>query len=211
MDKIIVDKIFQELERNNPNPRTELEYTNPFTLLIAIILSAQSTDKRVNAVTENMFSTIESPQDIIKLGQERLENLIKSIGLYKNKAKHIYKLAEVLLSKFNGSIPQNLETLRTLPGVGRKSANVWLNTIFEAPLIAVDTHVLRVANRLGFTSAKTPEKVEEDLNNIVPQQYLRNTSNWLVLHGRYVCKAIKPLCLSCPINCFCKHYLTLSK
>ena len=192
--------IFRERE---PNPRCELNYVNAYTLLVAVVLSAQSTDKGVNKATEDLFKIVDTPQKMIDLGLEKLKNYIKTIGLYNNKAKNIIALSKELISKYNGVVPQNREQLETLPGVGRKTANVVLNVWFNQPTLAVDTHVMRIAHRLNFSKGKTPLDIEKDLVKTLPEEYIKNTNHWLVLFGRYICKAQKPDCSNCPISKYC--------
>lgn len=192
--------IFRERE---PNPRCELNYTNTYTLLVAVVLSAQSTDKGVNKATNDLFKIVDTPQKMLNLGLEKLKTHIKTIGLYNNKAKNIIALSEELVSKYNGIVPENREQLESLPGVGRKTANVVLNVWFNQPTLAVDTHVARIAHRLDFSHGKTPLEIEKDLVKVLPEEYIKNTNHWLVLFGRYICKAQKPDCLNCPISKYC--------
>ena len=192
--------IFRE---RDPNPRCELNYVNAYTLLVAVVLSAQSTDKGVNKATENLFKIADTPQKMVALGLEELKNHIKTIGLYNNKAKNIITLSEDLINKYNGIVPENRELLETLPGVGRKTANVVLNVWFNQPTLAVDTHVMRIAKRLDFSRGKTPLEIEKDLTKLLPLEYIKNTNHWLVLFGRYICKAQKPDCPNCPISNYC--------
>ncbi len=192
--------IFRERE---PNPRCELNYTNAYTLLVAVVLSAQSTDKGVNKATNDLFKIVDTPQKMLNLGLEKLKTHIKTIGLYNNKAKNIIALSEELVSKYNGIVPENREHLESLPGVGRKTANVVLNVWFNQPTLAVDTHVARIAHRLDFSHGKTPLEIEKDLVKVLPEEYIKNTNHWLVLFGRYICKAQKPDCLNCPISKYC--------
>ncbi len=192
--------IFRERE---PNPRCELNYTNAYTLLVAVVLSAQSTDKGVNKATNDLFKIVDTPQKMLNLGLEKLKTHIKTIGLYNNKAKNIIALSEELVSKYNGIVPENREQLESLPGVGRKTANVVLNVWFNQPTLAVDTHVARIAHRLDFSHGKTPLEIEKDLVKVLPEEYIKNTNHWLVLFGRYICKAQKPDCLNCPISKYC--------
>lgn len=206
MDKQNALEIFSNLEKHNPQPQIELYSTNEFTLLIAIVLSAQSTDKRVNIVTKDLFKEISSPNDVISMGVNALEERIKTIGLYKNKAKNIVSLSELLIEKFDCEVPSDIGELTSLPGVGRKTANVWLNTVHGFPGIAVDTHVMRVSARLNLSSGKTPVEIEQDLYKVVPDVYHSRVSNWLVLHGRYICKAKKPICQECFLKGCCKYY-----
>lgn len=204
MNKKIAALIFQRFAQNNPHPTTELNYNNPFELLIAVILSAQATDKSVNKVTENLFKTFASPQSIIDLGEEKLKDAIKTIGLFNSKAKNIIKTCEILLKNYHGDVPSTREALEGLPGVGRKTANVLLNTAFQQPTVAVDTHIFRVANRSGLAKGKTPLEVELKLLKIIPENFLMDAHHWLVLHGRYVCKAKKPECYHCIIEDLCE-------
>ena len=192
--------IFYERE---PNPRCELNYVNAYTLLVAVVLSAQSTDKGVNKATENLFKLVDTPQKMVALGLEELKKHIKTIGLYNNKAKNIIALSEELINKYNGIVPNNREQLETLAGVGRKTANVVLNVWFNQPALAVDTHVMRIAHRLDFSRGKTPLEIEKDLTKLLPVEYIKNTNHWLVLFGRYICKAQKPDCTNCPISKYC--------
>ena len=193
-------EVFQQLD---PEPRCELNYTNAFTLLVAVVLSAQSTDKGVNKATAKLFAIADTPQKMLDLGIENLKNHIKTIGLYNNKAKHIMAMSQELVDKYQGVVPDNREQLQTLAGVGRKTANVVLNVWFNRPTLAVDTHVMRISHRLDFSQGKTPLEVEKDLLRNLPEEYVKNTNHWLVLFGRYICKAQKPDCANCPISRFC--------
>lgn len=204
IDKTIASKIFARLSEKTKTPFTELAYINEFTFCVAVILSAQSTDKAVNKATSELFQVIKTPKDMLALGEERLKKYIKSIGLYNNKAKNILLLSKILIQNFNSTIPKDRDTLEKLPGIGRKSANVIVNNLFGKPYIAVDTHVLRVSNRLGLSDKTTPLGVENDLMTIVPVKYHKDVSNLLVLHGRYICTAKKPKCAECIINDLCK-------
>lgn len=199
-------KIIQILEKENAHPLIELNYQTPFELLVAVILSAQATDKHVNKVTKNLFQIVKTPEDIVNLGEEKLREQIKSIGLFNAKAKNIYKMAQELITKHHSKVPNLRSDLEALSGVGRKSANVILNTIFQLPVIAVDTHVFRVTNRLLGENLKTPQKVEERLNELIPENFRQNVSNLLILHGRYVCKAQKPDCQNCPVKNYCQFF-----
>ena len=201
-----VRKIFIKLQGENPNPLPELNFTSAYTLLVAVVLSAQATDKSVNLATRELFQTADTPEKMVMLGQEKLIPYIKSIGLYKNKSKHVIELSKVLIEKFNSTVPENLEQLVTLPGVGRKTANVVLNVWFKKPTMPVDTHVFRVANRLGLSSGKTPLEVEKDLLKIVPEEFALNAHHWILLHGRYVCTARNPGCNECPLASLCPSY-----
>ena len=183
-------------------------YSNHFTLLVAIILSAQCTDKKVNQVTAELFPKYDSPAKILSLGIDDLKVIIKSIGLYNTKAKNIVSLSEILIEKFNNQVPATLDELTSLPGVGRKSANVFLNTIYKMPVMAVDTHVFRMAKRLGLSYSNNLVKVEKDLIEKIPKKFLIQANQLLVLHGRYICKARSPSCSSCPIIKYCVYYKT---
>lgn len=194
-------KIFND---KDPNPRCELDYTNAYTLLVAVLLSAQTTDKGVNKATAELFKIADTPQKMLELGLENLKGYIKTIGLYNNKAKNVIALSQELINKYQGEVPSDRHALENLPGVGRKTANVVLNVWFNQPTIAVDTHVMRISHRLGFSDGKTPLAVEEDLNAVLPDNYKKNANHWLVLFGRYICKAQKPDCANCPISSFCK-------
>lgn len=201
-----IDHIFSILSKNNENPKTELEYKNNFTLLVAIILSAQSTDKIVNRATKELFSLYDKADKILNLGLDGLKNYIKIIGLYNSKAKNIIALCKILLEKYNGEPPSNFEELNALPGVGRKTAMVFLNCAFNKPLIAVDTHVFRVSRRLGIASGKNILQVEKELNKFISLKWKKTAHHLLILHGRYICKAKKPLCASCCVNNFCLYF-----
>ena len=196
-------EIMDIFRKRDPNPRCELNYINAYTLLVAVVLSAQSTDKGVNKATETLFKTVDTPQKMINMGLEKLKDHIKTIGLYNNKAKNIIALSEELVAKYNGVVPQNREQLESLAGVGRKTANVVLNVWFNQPTLAVDTHVMRIAHRLDFSHGKTPLEIEKDLVKLLPENYIKNTNHWLVLFGRYICKAQKPDCSNCPISNYC--------
>jgi len=198
-----IGKIFKIWQEANPEPKSDLLYTNTYTLLVAVALSAQSTDKGVNKATEKLFKEIKTPKDMLRLGEERLKNHIKTIGLYNTKAKNVIKAAQILVDNFNGQIPDNRKDLESLPGVGRKTANVVLNIAFGKATLAVDTHIFRVANRIGFTQAKNPLQTEQQLHPIIPQEYIHQAHHWLILHGRYICKARNPLCLECNVAKFC--------
>lgn len=197
-------KILDVFKAQNPNPPTELEYTNAFTLLTAIVLSAQSTDKGVNKATKELFKIADTPQKILDLGLEGLKGYIKTIGLFNNKAKNIMAMSQILVEKYNGEVPHERLSLEALPGVGRKTANVLLNVWWNEPTIAVDTHVLRVTERLEMCDGRTPLAVEAEMEKILPDEYKRHFNHWLVLFGRYICKAQKPDCKNCPIADFCK-------
>ena len=198
-------EIFRRLHAINPNPTTELEYKTPFELLVAVLLSAQATDVSVNAATRRLFPRANTPQKIAKLGVAGVEPFIKTIGLYRTKAKHLIKTCELLIAHHGGTVPENREALEALPGVGRKTANVVLNTAFGWESIAVDTHIFRVANRTKLGPGKTVTEVEKRLERLVPQAYKRNAHHWLILHGRYICKARAPECWRCPARGFCNY------
>ncbi len=196
-------EIMEIFNQRDPNPKCELNYTNAYTLLVAVVLSAQSTDKGVNKATEALFKIADTPQKMLSLGLEKLKTYIKTIGLYNNKAKNIIALSEELVKNHQGVVPEDRNILETLPGVGRKTANVVLNVWFNQPTLAVDTHVMRISHRLNLSDGKTPLKVEEDLLKVLPQNYVKNANHWLVLFGRYICKAQKPDCANCPLQKFC--------
>lgn len=196
-------EIMNIFDNRDPNPRCELDYSNAYTLLVAVVLSAQSTDKGVNKATKDLFAIVDTPQKMINLGLDRLKDYIKTIGLYNNKAKNIIALSQDLVDKHQGEVPHNREALENLAGVGRKTANVVLNVWFGEPTLAVDTHVLRIANRLGMSNGKTPLDVEKDLIKVLPDNYKKNANHWLVLFGRYICKAQKPDCGNCPVAHLC--------
>jgi endonuclease-3 len=202
-----VEQIFSVLAKANPSPATELVYSTSFELLIAVVLSAQATDISVNKATEILFAVANTPQQILDLGLERLQYYIKTIGLYRNKAKHIIGLCNQLLTQYNGEVPSNFEDLTSLSGVGRKTANVILNNLHGEPRIAVDTHVFRVSNRLGIATGKTTLQVETKLDKVVPHKFKPYAHHWLILHGRYVCKARKPDCMNCAIHEYCDYFL----
>ena len=196
---------FERLKRRNPAPHTELVYRNPFTLLVAVVLSAQATDKGVNKATEPLFRTVATPQQMLELGEAGLIPFVKSIGLYRNKAKNVIALSRALIERYGGEVPGTREDLESLPGVGRKTANVVLNEAFGQATIAVDTHVFRVANRTGLAPGKTPLEVETKLSSVVPPKYKHGAHHWLILHGRYVCVARKPNCPDCVVRDLCRY------
>ena len=200
-------KLIQKLNKSIKKPRTSLKYRNQFTLLISVVLSAQCTDVNVNNVTKDIYKKYYRPEHIVKLGEKKIRNLIKRIGLFNNKAKNIHSLSKILVNKYNSKIPDQFEELIELPGVGRKTANVVLNEAFNKPTIAVDTHVFRVGNRTGLSKGNSPAQVEKQLLNILPNQHLKKAHHLILLHGRYICKARKPLCNKCIINkiCLYKH------
>ena len=198
-------EIMKRWQAQNPQPASELEYKNAFTLLVAVVLSAQATDKSVNIATRPLFEVVDSPEKMLKLGEEGLIPYIKSIGLYKNKAKHVIGLSRKLIDDFGGEVPGDRDALMTLPGVGRKTANVVLNVIFHQPTMPVDTHLLRVAPKMGLAEGSTPEQVEESLLERIPAEFLQHAHHWILLHGRYVCTARAPKCTECLVSDICKH------
>jgi endonuclease-3 len=199
-----VQEIFAKLSAAMPDPKTELEHVNPYTLLVAVVLSAQATDAGVNKATKPLFAKVDTPQKMVALGEEKLRDAIKTIGLFNTKAKNVIALSKALVEDHGGTVPHDRTALEALPGVGRKSANVLLNVAFGEPTIAVDTHIFRVANRTGLACGKTPLEVELGLERAVPPDYILNAHHWLILHGRYVCKAKKPECWRCVIASLCK-------
>jgi endonuclease III len=198
-------EIFQRLQQQNPHPTTELEYSTPFELLIAVLLSAQATDISVNAATRLLYPVANTPEKMLQLGEEKLREYVQRIGLYKTKAKHIMQTCHILLEQHNGEVPQSRAALEALPGVGRKTANVVLNTAFGHPTIAVDTHIFRVANRTGLAPGKDVVEVEHKLLKFVPEEFRHDAHHWLILHGRYVCQARKPKCGQCIIESLCEY------
>jgi len=198
-------KIFEKLREANPSPTTELRYRTPFELLVAVVLSAQATDRSVNAATERLFREADTPQAFLALGEESLIEHIRTIGLYRSKAKHILETCRLLVERHAGKVPESRDALEALPGVGRKTANVILNTAFGHPTIAVDTHIFRVANRTGIASGKSVREVEDKLVKVVPEEFRKDAHHWLILHGRYVCKARKPECPACVIRDQCEY------
>ncbi len=201
-----VNNIFKVLKEKNPNPKTELEYSSVFTLLVAVVLSAQSTDKGVNAVTRKLFKEANTPQKMVELGEKKIKKLISKIGLFNTKSKNVFLLSKILIEKFSGEVPPDRDCLVQLPGVGRKTANVVLNTFFNKPYIAVDTHLFRLGNRIGIAKGKTTLDVENNYLKIIPKWAMKNAHHWLILHGRYVCKARNPLCNECGISKFCEFF-----
>ncbi len=199
-----IAEAFRRFEAANPTPRGELEHINPFTLLVAVVLSAQATDAGVNRATPALFKRADTPEKMVKLGEARLRALIKTIGLYRTKAKNVIALSRQLIAQHGGKVPRDREALEALPGVGRKTANVVLNIAFGEPTIAVDTHIFRVGNRTGLAVGKTPLDVEMKLMEVVPERYRLHAHHWLILHGRYVCVARRPLCETCIIADLCK-------
>lgn len=200
-----ITQIFERFREKNPNPKGELEYVNPFTLLVAVVLSAQATDKGVNKATGPLFARVDTPEKMVALGEEGIREAIKTIGLFNTKAKNVFKLSQILIERHNSEVPEDREALEALPGVGRKTANVVLSIAFGHPTIAVDTHLFRVSNRVGLSRGKTPLQVEQDLIKRIPQSLHRGAHHWLILHGRYICKAAKPLCKECPIQDLCLY------
>ena len=199
-------EIFKRFSNQNPHPVTELNYNSEFELLISVILSAQATDISVNKATEKLFLVANTPELLLELGPQKLKDYIKTIGLYNTKANNILKTCEILIRQFNSKVPDTREALESLPGVGRKTANVILNSAFGHHTVAVDTHIFRVANRTGLAKGKTPNSIEEQLLKIIPKSYLKDAHHWLVLHGRYICVARKPKCEQCPISDLCDYY-----
>jgi endonuclease III len=202
-DTARIAEIFRRFEAAEPNPKTELAYKNPYTLVVAVALSAQATDVSVNKATKALFELADTPKAMLDLGIERLTDLIKTIGLYRNKAKNVIALSQILIDQYGGEVPLNRAALESLPGVGRKTASVVLNELGVEPAIAVDTHVFRVAHRLGLSQASTPDSVEKDLMRLTPEALRTRAHHWLILHGRYVCVARKPKCDQCPIAELC--------
>ncbi len=200
-----INSLFKNLSKAIKNPKSDLKYKNKFTLLISVVLSAQCTDVNVNNVTKNIYPKYNKPEHFIKLGQKKIEKLIKSIGLFRNKAKSVYLLSKLLIEKHNGKVPNNFEDLYALPGVGRKTASVVLNEGFGLPTIAVDTHVFRVSNRTGLAYGKNPDEVQKKLYEVVPKKYLKKAGHTILLHGRYTCKARAPSCKTCVIIKYCKY------
>jgi endonuclease-3 len=205
MKKIEIEEFFRRLAKVNPEPKTELNYTNPYTLLVAVVLSAQATDKGVNKATEKLFKIADTPQKMLKLGLAKVKEHIKTINLHNNKAKNVIGLSQMLVDNYGGQVPQTHEELVLLPGVGNKTANVVLNTAFGHATIAVDTHIFRVSNRTGLAPGKTADSVAEKLKKVVPEKYQLHAHHWLILHGRYTCVARKPRCGVCPVYDLCAY------
>lgn len=205
MNKTQIETFFERLSAANPSPTTELEYTNNFTFLVAVVLSAQATDVGVNKATAKLFKIADTPQKMLKLGETGLIEHIRTIGLFRNKAKNVIGLSGQLIDQHDGEVPNDREALEALPGVGRKTANVVLNSAFGEPTIAVDTHIFRVSNRTGLAPGKNVVEVENKLLKRVPEQYLQHAHHWLILHGRYVCKARKPECENCTVADVCRY------
>ncbi|MDB2682908.1 endonuclease III [Alphaproteobacteria bacterium] len=198
-----IHEFFNRLEEKNPSPKSDLEYTNPYTLLVAVTLSAQATDIGVNKATKELFKIVDTPQKMLDLGIDQLKDHIKTIGLYNNKAKNVIAMSEILVNEHNGNVPGTREDLMSLPGVGRKTANVVLNIAFNQPTMAVDTHIFRISNRTGMAPGKTPDAVEQALLKVVPHEFAMHAHHWLILQGRYICKARKPLCKDCLVEDLC--------
>jgi endonuclease III len=205
MKRESIEPFFATLRAANPLPTTELEFTTPFELLTAVLLSAQATDVGVNKATRKLFPVANTPQAILALGLEKLEDYLKTIGLYRTKARNLMKTCEILVTQFGGQVPRTREELESLPGVGRKTANVVLNVAFGEETLAVDTHIFRVSNRTGLAPGKTPEQVEQALMKRVPKEYLADAHHWLILHGRYVCVARTPRCWQCAVIQYCDY------
>jgi len=203
MKKADIEEFFRRMRADNPTPKGELDYVNPFTLLVAVVLSAQATDVGVNKATGPLFAIADTPEKMLALGEDTVRDYIKSIGLYKTKAKNVIKLCDALIHDHNSEVPQTREELEKLAGVGRKTANVVLNIAFGQPTIAVDTHLFRLGNRTGIAPGKTPLEVEKKLAKRIPKEYLRDSHHWMILHGRYVCKARKPDCTKCIVEDLC--------
>lgn len=203
MKKENIIEFFKRLQAIEPEPKGELNYSNPFTLLVAVVLSAQATDIGVNKTTPTLFAAADTPEKMIQLGEDKIRDHIKTIGLFNAKAKNIFKLSQMLIEQHNSEVPQDRDRLVTLPGVGRKTANVVLSMAFGQPTIAVDTHIFRVSNRTGLAKGKTPDQVETKLEKVVPDEFKFHCHHWLILHGRYICKARKPDCSNCPVYDLC--------
>jgi endonuclease-3 len=200
-----VAEIYHRLEERIPEPETELEYSNPYTLLVAVVLSAQATDAGVNLATRTLFRQVETPQQMLELGEERLREAIRTIGLFNTKARNVILLSRLLVEQFDGQVPADRDLLMALPGVGRKTANVVMNTAFGAETFAVDTHIFRVSNRTGLAPGKNPLEVELKLDKVTPPPFRRHAHHWLILHGRYVCKARRPECWRCVVRDLCRY------
>lgn len=205
MKKADIEEFFRRLEARDPNPRGELDYINPYTLLVAVVLSAQATDVGVNKATGPLFEVADTPEKMLALGEARVRDYIKTIGLFNTKAKNVVALSRILIDEHGGEVPRDREALEKLPGVGRKTANVVLNIAFGVPTIAVDTHIFRVGNRTGLAPGKNVLVVEQKLEKAVPGKYKLHAHHWLILHGRYICKARKPACAACPVNDLCAY------
>ena len=204
-DKVIL--LFERFKEKNPKPTTELIAPNNYTLLVSVVLSAQATDKSVNKATESLYKKVDTPEKMLELGEEGLIEYIKSIGLYRAKAKNVIALSKLLVENFNSSLPRTREDLMSLPGVGRKTANVILNVVYGEKTMPVDTHLLRISPRIGLSFGTNPEIIEQDLLKIIPDEYMEHAHHWLILHGRYICTARNPKCEDCPINDICQQNL----
>ncbi|MBE6348002.1 MAG: endonuclease III [Spirochaetaceae bacterium] len=204
-DKVIL--LFERFKEKNPKPTTELIAPNNYTLLVSVVLSAQATDKSVNKATESLYKKVDTPEKMLELGEEGLIEYIKSIGLYRAKAKNVIALSKLLVENFNSSLPRTREDLMSLPGVGRKTANVILNVVYGEKTMPVDTHLLRISPRIGLSFGTNPETIEQDLLKIIPDEYMEHAHHWLILHGRYICTARNPKCEDCPINDICQQNL----
>ncbi len=204
-DKVIL--LFERFKEKNPKPTTELIAPNNYTLLVSVVLSAQATDKSVNKATESLYKKVDTPEKMLELGEEGLIEYIKSIGLYRAKAKNVIALSKLLVENFNSSLPRTREDLMSLPGVGRKTANVILNVVYGEKTMPVDTHLLRISPRIGLSFGTNPETIEQDLLKIIPDEYMEHAHHWLILHGRYICTARNPKCKECPINDICQQNL----
>ena len=200
-----IAEVFDRFAAADPDPRGELAFINPYTLLVAVVLSAQATDASVNKATEPLFKLVDNPAAMVKLGETKLKEYIRTIGLFNTKAKNVIRLSQMLIDQHGGEVPVDRDILETLPGVGRKTANVVLNVAFAHPTLAVDTHIFRVCNRTGLAPGKTPRAVEDGLEKVVPPERKLHAHHWLILHGRYVCKARKPDCPACLINDICRY------
>lgn len=205
VDKATMTEIFRRLHEANPEPKGELDYTNPYTLLVAVALSAQATDVGVNKATKALFRIADTPKKMLKLGEDGLKEHIKTLNFYNTKAKNVIATAKRLVDEFGGDVPNSVEILETFPGVGRKTASVVVNIAFGDPRIAVDTHIFRVTNRLPLANTKTPLETQEVLEKLIPKEYLLHAHHWMILHGRYICKARKPECWRCPVNDLCRY------
>ena len=197
--------VFDRFKAENPDPKSELKWVNPYTLLVSVVLSAQATDKSVNKATESLYETVDTPQKMLELGEENLIRYIKSIGLYRMKAKHVMGLSRMLVDEFGGEVPSDREKLERLPGVGRKTANVVLNVVFGKPVMPVDTHLMRICPKIGLAEGSTPLEIEKSLVERIPEKYMEHAHHWLILHGRYVCMARNPKCGECLISDICRH------
>jgi len=205
MDKSSINSVYRALEKKIGEPKTELNYRNPYTFLISVVLSAQATDKSVNAATRSLFKTVKTPKDMVALGEKKLKSNIKTIGLYNSKAKNIINLSKILINDYQSNVPTEFKNLISLPGVGNKTASVYQNEILDIPRIAVDTHVYRVSNRVGLVKTKTADQTQEVLEQITPKKWLKTAHHLLILHGRYTCKSQKPMCDQCVITKHCLY------